>query len=272
MKFRLFLLIMLTSSICYSQISILPPGVFIDKQRKTGSLTIKNSSDQVREVAIEFVYGYVAYDSLGNSKVEYNDSISENVHSLKPYIRVYPSKVLIPPFQEQKIRLMINMPPEIPDGMYWTRLVAKMEPIEQQLDTSGTGITTGLALSTSIVGVVIYTKGPNNSEIELSKNWVKSDEKAVNIYLNYTMIKPLPYFGQVFIKIFNKDGNLVDETMNQYCAVYKDGFQRFEFRKEKFKPGDYKAEVVITTEREDVPEQYRAKVSDIEKEFEFTVE
>jgi hypothetical protein len=101
------ILFVLSSASLKSQLALHPTAAFIDPQTRTGSMEVVNTSTQMREVGIEFKFGYINYDERGVQFTEYLDSAKtgtpgyrfeelEKEHSLAPYIKVFLLNLLFP--------------------------------------------------------------------------------------------------------------------------------------------------------------------------------
>lgn len=268
MKALLLIIFVMSSN---AQVMLIPPAVFIDPIKKTGNMGVKNTSTDPREATFSFQFGYVKYDSSGNPYMEYNDTLWEAKHSLVPYIKVFPKKIIIPPNQEQKVRFMVTHPDDLPDGVYWTRLFVQLDPVEQQVDTVKEGIVAGLVVSTQIVGAVMYRKGKMDAAIDIPEMRVINDDKELSLLFAYQKMGTSPFLGSITIKVFDSKKKLIQELPNRFCVVYTDGQQRFALDKNLFPKGDYTTLVEVHAKRDDIPQSYWPEFKTLKKTFNFTI-
>jgi hypothetical protein len=277
------IIFVLASTSAWSQLALHPTAAFIDPNTRTGSMEVVNTSNQMREIGIDFKFGYVAYDENGNQYTEYLDSAKmgtagykfeemEKQHSLAPYIKVFPSKLLVPPQQAATVRFMVTSLPPGEDKFFWTRIVVSSVPQVEQIDSVGENqVAAQLVITSEMIGLVGMLRGKNNAD--LSFNLVDNYTDTVNTVLLMKQDKKgnSPFWGIMKMEIFDQDDNLVANT-TEGLALYTSCKQGVKFPLDKMEQGKkYKAKVEIRNHREAIPEEFSPEAKTESKEFEFVV-
>ncbi len=265
------LLFLITNISLKSQISIYPTAAFINPISRTGSMDVINTSNETREIAISLKFGYSSSDSLGNLMTKWNDSTAAKEYSLKPYLKVYPSKLLIPPNEQATIRFMVRGLPEGNNKFYWTRITASSVPEIPQIDTVGEGkVTAQIIIKSEMVGLVGMLKGKNTADMDYNLVDSFTDTTKLILLIKQTKTGDSPFWGGMYTKIYDASGDLVTEG-GTGLAVYFSCLQRLAFDRDKFKPGKYMARITLTNSREEIPEEYLPEPATKMKEFNFVV-
>lgn len=269
---KFFLLFVLISGYitAYSQVGIMPPVIYIDSQTRSGEYEIFNSSSEEREIEVNFKFGYSDTDSLGNIFINYTDKKADN-YSLLPYIKAFPKKFILPGNGQQTVRFLLVMPNNLPDGTYWTRIVTRSSPIQKQIDTANIPkgeVKAGFVFVTEFINMIVFQKGKVHTELSIGSPRIHVDSNKVNILMNMIQNGNSPSWATVKIKIKDESGNAIDD-INDNVAVYFNSVKKFSFDKNKFKPGKYKADIVISSERKDIPEDKWTRFKTIETNFTF---
>jgi hypothetical protein len=273
MKYLLILSILL-SGFCFAnaQISLSPSSVFIDPDLKSAFMTISNNTDQPKEVSVNLKFGYIDYNEDGNPYIKFGDSLSESIYSLIPYIKVIPSKLILNPGEETKISYLLKMPPDLPDGTYFTRVIIQAGNAKKIIGDSSMKYESNIEVNTRMIGAVIYMKGEISSGVELTdvNHYFKDNYLNLNVNVKRTGGNS-PYFGRINIHILNENDVDIDSVADSYIVVYFNGKQKFSFDATKFRPGKYKAVITADTERNDIPERFIIPTDRIHKIYNFEI-
>jgi hypothetical protein len=254
----------------YSQVAIYPKVVFVDPLSKASYIRLVNETDEPREVEIFTSFGFTDYDSLGTPMIREDDSIQKQ-YSLVPYLKVFPKRLVIMPKKNQIIRILVSHPLEIADGTYHSRFIVRSKSVVKQADTTApTQVRTGVSFYSDVGTAVIYEKGHITTDLNIRDIQAETDTANVNLLLSVEKSGNSPFWGNAAWKIKNSSGETVVEQ-SEPVAFYNPATRRFVFKKTNFKPGAYKAEVVINTNRDDIPKERLIKKEEITKTFEFFV-
>ncbi|MGB9591584.1 MAG: hypothetical protein ACPL1K_03610, partial [Candidatus Kryptoniota bacterium] len=131
-KFVLFILMALVAD-GYAQVIVAPTILYMSDKDRFGTFIVMNRSTTPQEISIYFKFGYPSSDSLGNLFMQYGDSAAAQKYSCANWVRGFPRQFIINPGQQQIVRLTVTPPPDLPDGMYWTRLVTRSSPQQKKI-------------------------------------------------------------------------------------------------------------------------------------------
>ena len=244
--------ILISSNLVNAQVGVAPPVVFMSPENRFGLLMLENRTSNTQEVSIEFKFGYPTSDSLGVVAMQYTDSSAELQHSIASWVKAFPKKFVLAPGEQQSVRLALTTPPSLPDGIYWTRIITTGAPQQKFVDTIRTGITTQLNYVFQQVTTAAFVKGKIVSQLAIQGKGAQRDSSGITLLWYVDRTGNAPYFGTALTKIFNQNGDLVDET-KEILAIYFSMMKRSVFSTSKVKPGFYTVEVSFLPERTDIP-------------------
>lgn len=253
------LLIVLLSCIPLSgalaQLSLAPTAVFLDKSG-IGSLYVTNNSTVPQEITINFQFGYSAQDDRGVLVLVYDDSINAKTWGLHNMIKAFPKTFILPPNQQQIVRLQARIPKGLPFGTYFTRL--KVGSSGQVADIGADnvnegGVNTRVNMRFEQVIAAFLKNGDVSTSVEVEKVDYKADSNLLILDTHFKVGGNSPYLGRVKITLKAPDGKVIGES-TQSAAMYFGGRRRFSFfAKEILKPGRYEIEYNFETNRNDIP-------------------
>jgi len=253
-----------------AQISVSPPALFMNSNNRFGTFIVENKTGETQEVSVNFRFGYPVSDSIGNMSMQYKDSIAEAQYSIAGWIKGFPRKFYLMPGTQQIIRLTTQPPPDLSDGMYWSRIITSSQPQAKRIDTVRTGITTQLNIVFEQVTSVLYGKGTLNTNIEIIDPYIVEDSASVRLVWKTVKKGNAPYFGTVNVKVFDESGNVVDETV-ETIGIYLTMNKKATFNRNKLKQGNYVAEIKFVTERNDIASDNIIQLPPIVKKIAFTI-
>ncbi|MBI5326375.1 MAG: hypothetical protein HZB41_14060 [Ignavibacteriae bacterium] len=271
--FVAFILLLLTTGISYAQVAIYPPAVFLDSKTRSGSMTVLNQGEDPKEIEINPKFGYMAYDSIGNVYTEYDDSIAAASSSVVPYLTIFPKKFVLQPKKDQVVRFLIKNVGNIPDGMYFTRIATVSKDVQKQIDTANLGdkVKIGLSFKFVFMTVLFFEKGTLNTNVDITSLTTGSDSTHIRLNFSFTRGGNAPFLGTAKLKINNSSGDEVENSEIK-IPIYFSATRAFRVSKEKLRPGKYKAELTLTSEQPDIPEDMRVPFETITKSFDFVVD
>ncbi len=270
---RIFVILMLLPmiwNISNSQITIYPSLVFIDPISRSGYIRVVNNSEGPMEIEIVASFSYKSADSANLIKTA-TDSLMESRHSLQKYLKIFPKRLVVQSKKDQMVRFLVMHPPDILDGTYVSNITLISQPLQKQIDTTDTkNIKMGVILKTGIISMVVYQKGKLTTSLAFGDLKTKLDTANLHLTFNFEKDGNSPYWGKAQISIFDTKGMEVD-TLTEPFGVYCSTNKTFHLKKDKFRSGNYTAEITINTIRGDIPEERTIKVATITKRFEFTL-
>jgi hypothetical protein len=265
-----YLLLALFMVNAQAQISVSPPVLFMNSHNRFGTFIVENKSGETQEVSIKFRFGYPASDSIGNMSMQYEDTIAEAQYSITGWVKGFPRKFILMPGAQQIIRLTTQPPPNLSDGMYWSRIITSSQPQAKRIDTVRTGITAQINIVFEQITTVLYGKGTLNTDLEITDPFIVEDSASVRLVWKTVKRGNTPYFGTVNVKVFDEIGNVVDETI-ETIGIYVTMNKKATFDRNKLKPGKYIAEINFVTERKDIASDNIIQLPPIAKKIAFTI-
>lgn len=271
-KITIFAIVLLVSSFTRAQVIVAPTILFMSDQSRFGTFVVMNRSNTPQEISISFRFGFPESDSSGNIRMEYNDSLMAEKHSCQQWVRGFPQKFVVNPGQQQVVRLLVTPPVSISDGEYWTRLVTSSTPQAKTIDTVRTGITANITFVLEQVTTIIYKKGSVSTTVDLPNVEVKQDSASLNLLAHVSRGGNSPFFGKISVDVQDRAGNKI-YSEEQVIAVYRDNMVlKFAVPLSKMREGSYAANVTLTSERTDIPQDDLLKTAAVEKTVNFVIQ
>jgi hypothetical protein len=253
-KLLLLMLITLPCGSILAQLSLAPTAVYMDKNG-IGNLYVTNNSSVPQEITISFQFGYSSQDENGSLIMVYDDSLNAQKWGLHSAIKAFPRSFILPPGQQQIVRLQARLPKGTIPGTYFTRLkVGSSGQVADIGDGNNVGgVTTRVNLRFEQVIVAFYKYGVVNTGLIIEKVQSKIDSNLIILDSYFKTTGNSPYLGSVKITLKGPDGKLIGE-LSQSAALYFEGKRRNSFFTEKsLKPGRYELEYNFETKRADIP-------------------
>jgi len=270
-KIIVVLVVLLSVPLVRAQVIVAPTVLFMSDQSRFGTFVVMNRSNTPQEISISFRFGFPESDSLGNIRMQYDDTLMEEAHSCQNWLKGFPEKFILNPGQQQVVRLLAAAPPNIPDGEYWTRLVTSSTPQAKIIDTVKTGISANITFVLQQVTTVVYKQGAVNTTIELPDLSVKQDSASMDLYAHMSRGGNSPFLGRISAVVTDKAGNEVYSD-EQIIAVYPTAMTiKFAVPLSKLPEGTYSAEVKVVSERNDVPSDELLKTAPVVKTVKLSV-
>jgi hypothetical protein len=269
----LIILFIIVEIRCVSQVSIVPSVVFIDAQSRSGMITILNQQSKPKEVEIFLKFGYMGFDSLGKNTLIYPESETEKKYSILPYTSVYPKKFTLQPKQEQAVKFLIKNTGSLPDGTYWLRVITSSQDVAKQIDSTNLkdSVRIGIAFRINFVTALFFQKGNLNTSVEVSSLETNIDTTNLNVLFSFKRGGNSPFLGTAKVRIYDsKDDEVV--SYSERIPIYFDSKKGFSFDKNKFNTGKYKAEITLSDEQPDIPDENKVKFKELTRVFDFKLE
>jgi len=253
-KILLLLLAFMPLAFVQAQLSLAPTAVYIDKNG-IGNLFVTNNSGVPQEITINFQFGYSDQDENGVLIMQYADSANKPIWGLDSYIKAFPRTFILPPGQQQIVRLQLRAPKGLAPGTYFTRL--KVGSSGQVADVGSEqaegGVATRINMRFEQVIVAFYKNGTVGTGLNVDRFEAKFDSTTLSLDTWYRTTGNSPFLGAVSINVKGPNGKQVAEA-RQTVAMYFTGKRRYKFRlEEKLAPGKYDVEMKFETVRNDIP-------------------
>jgi hypothetical protein len=243
---------------------VAPHGIFIDHRVRTGSFELYNPNPQPAEVSVSTLFGYPVTDSLGRLSLRTIASPDSTEPSAAAWIEAYPRRLMLRPFERQRVRLLARPPAGLPDGEYWTRLVVAATggriPVTGVPDTSGIQI--GLTLEMRTVVAVFYRKGAVRTGVALSE--VRADIVGDSLVVRARLTRQgnAAFIGTARGRLVNADGRQV-AAFASHLGVYYGLEPRFTAPVGSLPPARYTLRLDVASERDDLAREALLRASTV---------
>ncbi|MCV2885898.1 fimbria/pilus periplasmic chaperone [Aestuariibacter sp. AA17] len=124
----LLTLLMLTSSLAWSNLLIYPVRVSFDEQERSATLTLTNTSQQTNTYRLEWQENK-ALSEGGYTKL--SEEEAKRLPIASPMLRFSPRQVTLKPGQRQVIKLSLRRPRNLDEGEYRSHILFKALPPKQ---------------------------------------------------------------------------------------------------------------------------------------------
>lgn len=261
------LTLVLWASVAFTEavaIVVAPTAVYLADARPAAVVSLYNPTTEPEEVIVEAVFGYPTTDEEGKVYLHV-DSVGSDPRSAAPWIQALPRRLVVPAGERRSVRLLGRPPAGTPDGEYWARLVLTSRG--QSLPTSGTGDTTGvqvgLDLEVRTIISVTYRKGEVSTAISVEDFTPEILGDSLVVRPDLVREGEGAFIGRMDVRLISADGEEAAGWTEQ-LAVYRDYHRRYAYDVSGLEPGTYRVDLVLSTEREDIPEQHRLPVAPVE--------
>jgi hypothetical protein len=235
-----------------AQVALAPTAIILDKNG-IGTLYITNNSAVPQEISVGFQFGYTTENESGNLYIKYDDSVRLKSHHLEG-IKAFPKNFILPPKQQQIVRIQVRMPKDKPDGMYFCRV--KVGSANQVADvdqsTGQEGVSTRINVRFEQVIAAFMKKGDVTTGVKIGNIESKVENQILALTLPYETTGNAPFLGRVTTKLKAADGK---EVVNHTGTIvmYFNGRRNLSFAlPEGTAPGRYQLEMTFETERSDI--------------------
>ena len=230
---------------------VAPHAIFMDHRTRTAQFTIANPGDAPEDVEIALRFGYPDTDSSGNPYIALPDAPAPNQPSAAGWIQAFPRRVRLEPGQRQVVRLLATPPADLPDGEYWTRVIATSRRISTNDSARGTGLQAGLTFELRTIVGLIYRKGTPHTAVRLQALHGLTSGDSLVVWAGLAREGNAAYLGSAHVSVIAGNGAAVQQWQVP-IAVYYTLNRRLAFSAAGIAPGHYRVRVEFTTAREDL--------------------
>ena len=262
--------LLLSAASLHAQVAITPPMVFLGRAGQFGNFTVSNGSQTAQEVTIDFRFGYLRSDSLGNATMQYDDSASAARFSMASWVRAFPRRFILQPGHQQVVRLMARPPANLPDGTYWTRLITASVPQSPPVDSLRNGVRTQIIVRMEQITTVFYRRGAASTGIQLGSLSTLSDSTGLHLFVPLTRTGNAPFIGSVAVRVQDENGKVVHEAQLP-TSVYFSLVERVALPRAELHPGRYTVTVRVAAERPDIQRDQLLPITPVTATTTFTV-
>jgi hypothetical protein len=232
-------------------ILVAPHAVFMDHRSRTGQVFLVNTSDTPEEVTIDLKYGYPATDSSGTIYIKLIDQPDTAEPSAAGWIKAYPRRAVLAPGQRQVVRLLAAPPADLPDGEYWSRIIATSRGSKVGVVSGDSGVSAGLALELRTIISLSYRKGAVHTGLDVTDVRAAQAGDSLVVWLGAQRQGNAAFLGTFTAQLVDSGGRVHSEWESP-LAVYHALSRRYVFPIDSVVPGRYTLRVGVTTARSDL--------------------
>ena len=146
---------------------IAPKRVIIEDKQRTAAITLHNGSDKT--LAYRFSWEHRAQTTDGKSVLLKEGETMPGYSPVESMIQFSPRQVILKPQQNQKVRILVKRPADLPDGEYRSHLLIKTEALDKpENDATGQqGLTGVLKINTSASIPVMLRQGKTTLNVKI---------------------------------------------------------------------------------------------------------
>jgi hypothetical protein len=242
------------SPLVVQAILVSPHAVFMDHRSRTGQVYLVNTSDTPEEVSIELSYGYPATDSSGTIYIRLDDHPDSTEPSAAGWIKAYPRRAVLAPGQRQVVRLLATPPAGLPDGEYWSRIIATSRGSKVAMVGADTGVSAGLALELRTIISLSYRKGEVHTSLIVGGLRASQEGDSLVVWLDAARTGNAAFLGSADYQLVDGRGRVYGEW-DSPLAVYHPLSRRYVFPIDSVPPGRYTLRLNASTRRTDLDQR-----------------
>lgn len=235
-------------------ILVAPHAVFMDHRSRTGQVFLVNTGDEPEEVTMELKYGYPATDSAGTVFIRLIDRPDSAEPSAAGWIKAYPRRVVLAPGHRQVVRLLATPPPGLPDGEYWSRIIATSRGSKVAVVGADSGVSAGLSLELRTIISLSYRKGAVHTGVSVTDFRASREGDSLTVWFGAERQGNAAFLGTLTYRLLDA-GQHVRGEWETPVAVYHPLARRYVFPLDSVPPGRYTIRMDLTTARSDLDQR-----------------
>ena len=235
-------------------ILVAPHAVFMDHRSRTGQVFLVNTGDEPEEVSIELKYGYPATDSAGTVFIRLIDQPDSTEPSAAGWIRAYPRRVVLAPGQRQVVRLLATPPAGLPDGEYWSRIIATSRGSKVAVVGADSGVSAGLSLELRTIISLSYRKGAVHTGVSVTDFRASREGDSLVVWFGAERQGNAAFLGTLSYQLLDAGQHARGEWETP-VAVYHPLARRYVFPLDSVPAGRYTVRMNLTTARSDLDQR-----------------
>lgn len=255
-----------------AQISVAPTTVVIESRNPFGEFIVANRSGVAQEVTIGFQFGFPVSDEHGEISMEYEATERGAPFDLGNRVRAFPTRFVLPPGERQTVRLMIRPGGDAPHGVYWTRIVTTSNPSAADIDPQQVTeeVAARIIFRIRQITTLLFKQGEVNTGVLVHRFDARAENDNVVIDAKLEREGNAPFIGSTQVRIFDRGGQEVFNQV-QNLALYFELLRRHTAPLENLPPGEYRAELVISSTRDDISRDNLIQIEPIRRDVAFTI-
>ena len=242
------------SPVFLEAILVAPHAVFMDHRSRTGQVFLVNTGDSPEEVSIELKYGYPATDSTGTVFIRLVDQPDSTEPSAAAWIKAYPRRAVLAPGQRQVVRLLATPPAGLPDGEYWSRIIATSRGSKVAVVGGDSTVSAGLSLELRTIISLSYRKGAVHTGVTVTDLRAAREGDSLVVWFGAERQGNAAFLGSLTYRLVDAAGK-VREEWESPVAVYHPLSRRYVFPVDSLPAGRYTLRMSLTTARSDLDQR-----------------
>jgi len=242
------------SPVFLEAILVAPHAVFMDHRSRTGQVFLVNTGDSPEEVSIELKYGYPATDSTGTVFIRLIDQPDSTEPSAAAWIKAYPRRAVLAPGQRQVVRLLATPPAGLPDGEYWSRIIATSRGSKVAVVGGDSTVSAGLSLELRTIISLSYRKGAVHTGVTVTDLRATREGDSLVVWFGAERQGNAAFLGTLTYRLVDAAGK-VREEWESPVAVYHPLSRRYVFPVDSVPAGRYTLRMSLTTARSDLDQR-----------------
>jgi hypothetical protein len=235
-------------------ILVAPHAVFMDHRSRTGQVFLVNTGDTPEEVSIELKYGYPATDSTGTVFIKLIDQPDSTEPSAAAWVKAYPRRAVLAPGQRQVVRLLARPPAGLPDGEYWSRIIATSRGSKVAVIGGDSAVSAGLSLELRTIISLSYRKGAVHTGVSVTDLRATRHADSLEVWFGAERQGNAAFLGTLTYELLGEDGKARDQW-DTPVAVYHPLSRRYVFPLDSVPAGRYTLRMRLTTARSDLDQR-----------------
>ena len=247
--------VLAVSPVLLAAILVAPHAVFMDHRSRTGQVFLVNTGDTPEEVTIDLKYGYPATDSTGTVFIRLIDQPDSTEPSAAAWIKAYPRRAVLAPGQRQVVRLLARPPAGLPDGEYWSRIIATSRGSKVAVVGGDSTISAGLSLELRTIISLSYRKGAVHTGVSVTDLRAIRQGDSLVVWFGAERQGNAAFLGTLTYQLVDATGKVRGEWETP-VAVYHPLSRRYVFDLDSVPAGRYTVRMNLTTARNDLDQKH----------------
>jgi hypothetical protein len=247
--------VLAVSPVLLAAILVAPHAVFMDHRSRTGQVFLVNTGDAPEEVTIDLKYGYPATDSTGTVFIRLIEQPDSTEPSAAAWIRAYPRRAVLAPGQRQVVRLLATPPAGLPDGEYWSRIIATSRGSKVAVVGGDSAISAGLSLELRTIISLSYRKGAVHTGVAVTDLRAIRQGDSLVVWFGAERQGNAAFLGTLTYQLVDATGKVRGEWETP-VAIYYPLSRRYVFALDSVPAGPYTVRMNLTTARNDLDQKH----------------
>jgi P pilus assembly chaperone PapD len=263
---------LLGSKMLLAQVTVAPSMLFIDSKSGIGNLYITNNSASPQEVSISFAFGYTDADSVGNARMNYNDTVAAKTYALNPMVRVYPKSFILNAKQEQTVRLQVRTKSSVKDAFFFSRVKVTSSQKTPDIGKKVTdAITAQINFKFDQIFPVFYRKGNVSTGLIVHDVTTALKDNKLTVVADVERTGNAAYIGSMKAELFSAANEKV-ALSEATASIYFRMKNKIDLDLSKVAKGKYKLLLTFETKRSDVATEDLLQAQPVTKEVTVNLE